>query len=132
MSIIFYGQTKNGKWRASKDRKKLRSVKTLFSQELQNVTDHVYLVKTYYGYERTYRYDSDFLDRIRYSGIYPSIPELKKSEDWTKFEKIAVADPTEHIITDYSIASNDRGTPFVFGDIMLDMFNTKIVEVPIS
>ena len=55
----------------------------------------------------------------------------KKSDEWKAREKEAKENPDKYHITPFSIASDDYGEPFTFGDVMAGKFNMAIIGVKV-
>lgn len=133
---VYYGQNKKGTWLASLDEEKLAKFNTVYSCDLDVIHNNkVYMIKTYYGFDYTYGTSiyggSSIYDVIAYSGIYHSILSAKKSKIWSEREKLAKKYPEDYHVDNLSIASDDYGEPFIYGDCFAGKFNMKIIRVKV-
>ena len=132
---IYCALNDRGRWKASKTYKKIsRKLNNFMVTGIDDylVHDKVYLVEIYYGFD--YNYDSmvnPIYNVIGHSNrVYYSIHDLKMNDEiWKKYEKIAKEDPENYHITDFSIASDNNGQPFTYGDVMEDKFNMRIINL---
>lgn len=131
---LYCGKNKKGIWKASLDESKLSKFDNVFESEVDTINNNkVYLIKTYYGFD--YNYGSTInpiYDVIRYVyQLYHSVSAAKKNEVWNEREKLAKEDPGKYHITPFSIASDDFGEPFMYGDVMQGKFNMEIIGVKV-
>ena len=133
---VYCGRSKKGIWKASLDRSKIESLYLLFETDLEIVHSKVYFIEVYYGYDYGLRAGTTntyvLKDVISHSQLYHSICSLKKNDKFWKEQMKAVEEnPDDYIVTPVSIASNCNGQPFIYGDVMEDKFNARIIGVPI-
>lgn len=131
---LYCGRNRKGVWKASLDESKLGRFDNVFESEVETIhNDKVYMIRTYYGYD--YNYGSTvnpIYNDIRYNQIlYHSVSAAKKDEIWKKRETVAKEKPGDYHVTPFSIASDDYGEPFIYGDAMQGKFNMKIIGVKV-
>lgn len=129
---LFCGRNRKGVWKASFDEEKLSRFEDVFETEVETVHNNkVYMIHIYHGYD--YNYDSEInpifdVDRYVYQ-IFHSVSAAKKCETWKKREQLVKDKPEEYHVTPFSIASDDFGKPFIYGDAMSGKFNMEIIGV---
>lgn len=129
---LYCGRNRKGVWKASFDKEKLLRFKDVFESEVETVHNNkVYMIHTYYGFD--YNYGSKInpiFDVIRYvDQLFHSVHAAKKHEVWKKREETAMEKPEEYHVAPFSIASDDFGEPFTYGDVMEGKFNMEIIGV---
>lgn len=100
----------------------------IFESEVETIhNEKVYMIQTYYGFDY-----NPICDVIKYvPELFHSISAAKKNEIWKERENLVKAEPEKFHITPISIASDDFGEPFVYGDVMQDKFNMKIIGIKV-
>lgn len=103
-----------------------------FESDVEMVhNDKVYMIHTYHGFD--YNYGSEInpiFDVNRYvRQIFHSVSAAKKCETWKRRAQLAKEKPDEYHVTPFSIASDDFGEPFTYGDAMSGKFNMEIIGV---
>lgn len=131
---IYCGKNRKGVWKASLDETKLSKFDRVFESEVETIhNDKVYMIQTYYGFD--YNYGSSFnpiYDVVRHvPELFHSVSAAKKNKIWEERENLAKEEHEKYHITPFSIASDDFGEPFVYGDVMQDKFNMKIIGIKI-
>lgn len=114
--------------RASLDESKVRKFDDVFESEVETIhNDKVYLIRTYYGFD--YGVHSIY-DVVKYvPQAFHSVLAAKKNDIWKEREKLAKENPEKYHVTPFSIATDDFGEPFMYGDAMAGNFNMQIVSV---
>lgn len=131
---IYCGQNRKGVWKASLDETKLRKFDRVFESEVDTIhNSKVYMIQTYYGFDYNYgSFGNPIYDVIKHiPELFHSVSAAKKNEIWKERENIAKARPEEFHIDPFSIASDDFGVPFVYGDVMKGKFNMKIIGIKV-
>lgn len=129
---LYCGRNRKGVWKASFDEEKLSRFEDIFESEVEAVHNNkVYMIHTYYGFD--YNYGSKInpifdIDRYVFQ-IFHSVHAAKKHEVWKKRAQLAKEKPDEYHVTPFSIASDDFGEPFIYGDAMSGKFNMEIIGV---
>lgn len=129
---LYCGRNRKGVWKASFDEDKLIRFKDVFESDVETVhNDKVYMIHTYHGFD--YNYCSEInpifdVDSYVYQ-LFHSVSAAKKCETWKKRERLAKNKPEEYYVTPFSIASDDFGEPFIYGDAMSGKFNMEIIGV---
>lgn len=87
------------------------------------------MIQTYYGYD--YAYDFSSMNNVvkHVCELFHSVHAAKKNEVWKNREQLAKEKPDEYHVTPFSIASDDFGKPFIYGDAMSGKFNMEIIGV---
>ena len=131
---IYCGKNRHGIWKASLDEKKLCRFDNVFESEVERINnDKVYLITTYYGFD--YNFGSttkpiyDVIKTVHQA--YHSVLAAKKSDIWQEREKMAKENPKKFHVTSVSIASDVYGEPLMYGDVMSNMFNMRIIGVKV-
>lgn len=130
---LYYGKTRKGYWLASTNESKLK-MPEVFVSEVKTVNNNkVYMATIYKGFDYNYGSTTNAIyDVINHTKLYHSVSELKKECTlWIEAEKLAKENPKEYHVTGFSIASDDCGEPFDFGDCMSGKFNIKIIAVKV-
>lgn len=125
-TTVYCGKNKRGVWKASLDRSKIWKYDDQFECNLEKVHDKVYMLTVYYGFDYGV---STIYDVIKHSPLYHSMSAAKKDGFWVAKEKLAKENPDKYHVTPYSIASDDCGVPFTYGDSMDGNFNMKIIGI---
>ncbi|MDE5830515.1 MAG: hypothetical protein K2H53_02270 [Clostridia bacterium] len=129
---VYYGKNRKGVWKASLDYEKVKRFDNLCEAELPVVHNKVYMIRTYYGFDYNYGGVNPIYDVIKHSTIYHSVHELKnKCEVWKDRESKAKENPDKYHVTPFSIATDDFGEPFMYGDVMQGGFNMKIIGIKV-
>lgn len=129
---LYCGRNRKGVWKASFDEEKLSRFEDVFESEVETVHNNkVYMIHAYHGYD--YNYGSEInpifdVNRYVYQ-LFHSVSAAKKHETWKKREQLAKDNPKEYHVTPSSIASDDFGEPFTYGDAMSGKFNMEIIGV---
>lgn len=131
---IYCGKNRKGVWKASLDRMKLEKFYPVFSCEIETVYNNkVYMIQTYYGFD--YNYGSEvnpMYNVIRHvPEVFHSVHSAKKNQAWEEKEKLAKENPEKYHTTPFSIASDNGGEPFEYGDVMEGKFNMEIIGVKV-
>lgn len=129
---IYCGRNRKGVWKASLDEEKLSRFEDVFESEVETIHNNkVYMIQTYKGYD--YNYGSEInpiYDAVsRVWRLFHSVSAAKKHEVWKEREKLAKENPKDYHVTPFSIASDDSGEPFTYGDVMNGKFNMKIISI---
>lgn len=132
MIKLYCGQNKKGVWKASTDISKISKFNNIFTSEVETIhNDKVYMIKTYYGFD--YNYGSTInpiSDVIEYDfNLYHSVGAAKKSKLWSDRERLATEKPEDFHVTPFSIATDDGGSAFIYGDAMGGNYNMSIFSV---
>ena len=132
MIKLYCGQNKKGVWKASTDISKISKFNNIFTSEVETIhNDKVYMIKTYYGFD--YNYGSTInpiSDVIEYDfNLYHSVGAAKKSKLWSDRELLATEKPEDFHVTPFSIATDDGGSAFIYGDAMGGNYNMSIFSV---
>lgn len=127
---LYCGRNRKGVWKASLDEEKLSMFEDVFESEVETVHNNkVYMIQTYYGYDYAYDF-SRMYDVIKHVyELFHSASAAKKHDVWKKREQLAKEKPEEYHVTPFSIASDDFGEPFTYGDAMSGKFNMEIIGV---
>lgn len=131
---IYCGQNRKGIWKASLDETKLRKFDKVFESEVKTIHNNkVYMIQIYYGFDYNYGFSfNQIYDVIRcVPELFHSVSAAKKNEIWEERENLAKVEPEKYHITPFSIASDDFGESFVYGDVMQDKFNMKIIGIKV-
>ena len=131
---IYCGKNRKGVWKASLEKKKLEKFDNVFSTEIETIHNNkVYMINTYYGFDYNYGMsNNNIYDVVRnVPEIFHSVHFAKKNRVWRDREKIAKENPEGYHITPFSIASDDFGEPFTYGDVMEGKFNMEIIGVKV-
>ena len=131
---IYCGKNKHGIWKASLDESKLHNFDNIFESEVEKINnDKVYLITTYYGFDYNFGSKTQSIHDVvkTVHQAYHSVLAAKKSDIWKEREKIAKETPDKFHVTPVSIASDDYGEPFTYGDVMDDKFNMRIIGVKV-
>lgn len=125
---IYCGKNRKGVWKASLDESKVRKFDDVFESEVETIhNDKVYLIRTYYGFD--YGVQSIY-DVVKYvPQVFHSVLAAKKNDIWKEREKLAKENPEKYHVTPFSIATDDFGEPFMYGDAMAGNFNMQIISV---
>lgn len=129
---IYCGRNRKGVWKASFDKDKLNRFEDVFESEVDAVHNNkVYMIHTYFGFDYNYGSETNpIFDIDRYTDeLFYSVSAAKKHDTWKKRERLAKENPKEYHVTPFSIASDDFGEPFIFGDAMDGKFNMEIIGV---
>ena len=131
---IYCGRNRKGVWKASLDRSKLCFFDDVFESEIDVIHNNkVYMIKTYYGFEYDYSWgngSSSIFDVVKYVfTVFHSVSAAKKHNMWKEREILAKKEPKNYHVTPFSIATDDGGVPFTYGDAMADNFNMQIITV---
>lgn len=125
---LYCGRNRKCVWKASFGKEKLSRFENVFESEVETVHNNkVYMIHTYHGYDYCGFEISD-IERYVYQ-LFHSVSAAKKCETWKKRGQLAKEKPEEYHVTPFSIASDDFGEPFIFGDVMSGKFNMKIIGV---
>lgn len=125
---IYCGRNRKGVWKASTDITKIQMFNDLFSCNVDVIhNNRVYMLRTYYGFDYGLTSMNDVVEYVR--KCFHSVSEAKKDETWKEKEKLSTESPNEYHVTPFSIASDDNGVPFEFGDVMENKFNIQIISV---
>lgn len=130
---VYCGKNHKSVWKASLEREKLAKFDNVFETELPVIHNNkVFMIKTYHGYDYEYGisgYRMYLRDIITISKVFHSVTAAKKSKKWKSTEKLVKENPQNYHVTPLMIASDDCGSPFVYGDIMQDKFRMEIIAV---
>lgn len=128
---VYCGRNRNGKWKASLDREKLNRFDNVFESEVETIHDNkLYMIKTYYGFDYDYYGPNGIYDDVKYVlEAFHSVSAAKKHSRWQLGEALVKENPSEYHVTPFSIASDDHGKPFFYGDVMEDKFNMQIIKI---
>lgn len=129
---LYCGRNRKGVWKASFDEEKLSRFEDVFESEVETIhNDNVYMISTYYGYD--YSYDFSGMSNVikHVYQLFHSVSAAKKHRIWKEREQLAKENPCEYHVTPFSIASDDFGEPFTYGDAMSGKFNMEIIGVRI-
>lgn len=127
---LYCGRNRKGVWKASFDEDKLSRFEDVFESEVETIHNNkVYMIQTYYGYD--YAYDFSSMNNVvkHVCELFHSVHAAKKNEVWKNREQLAKEKPDEYHVTPFSIASDDFGKPFIYGDAMSGKFNMEIIGV---
>lgn len=127
---IYCGRNRKGVWKASLEEEKLSRFEDVFESEVETVHNNkVYMIQTYYGYDYAYDFSSmnDVIKHVY--ELFHSVSAAKKHDAWKKREQLAKENPEKYHVTPFSIASDDFGEPFTYGDAMNGKFNMEIIGV---
>lgn len=129
---IYCGKNRKGVWKASLDESKIRKFDDIFESEIETIhNDKVYMIQTYYGYDYNWSL-GDMYDVIKtIPKAFYSVSTAKKYTVWKEREENAKRNPKNFHVSPFSIASDNYGDPFLFGDVMEDKFNMKIIGVKV-
>lgn len=124
---LYYGKARKGYWIASTDESKLKMA-IVYECEVETIhNNRVYMISCYKGFD--YNYGGGIYDSFLNSELFHSVSAAKKSSVWRKAENLANANPDKYHVTPFSIASDDYGEPFIYGDCMQGKFHMKIIKV---
>lgn len=129
---LYFGKNKKGVWKASEDESKLAKFSSVFESDVETVHgNRVYMIRTYYGFDYNFgSLTSSMYDVVNVCHqLFHSVHAAKKADVWKEREKLVKENPEKYHVTPFSIASDDGGSPFIFGDVMQGMFNMEIVPV---
>ena len=125
---ICCGRNGKGTWKASLDESKLNKFEDVFESEVEAVhNDKVYMIEIYRGFDYGTVSMYDVINVLHKA--FHSVSAAKKSETWKNAEDKVKENPNDYHVTPFSIASDDGGEPFVWGDVMSGKFNMKIISV---
>lgn len=131
---LYCGKNSKGQWKASADLSKVEKFASLFECEVPVVHNNkVYMIKTYYGFDYNYgSITNPICDVVRVEHkLYHSVNSARKSELWTEALNKAKENPEKFHVSDFNIASDAGGEPFMYGDVMQDKFNRSIIPVKV-
>lgn len=131
---LYCGMNRKGLWKASLDEAIMEKFANVFESEVETIhNSKVYMIRTYYGFD--YNYSSSInpvFDVNRYVWqLFHSVSAAKKNKIWKEREKLAKENPKDYHVTPFSIASDDYGEPFAYGDAMMGKFNMEIIGVKV-
>lgn len=127
---IYCGKNRKGVWKASLDESKVRKFDDVFESEVEMIhNDKVYLIRTYYGFDYGMQSMYDVVKYVRQA--FHSVSAAKKNDIWKERENLAKESPEKYHVTPFSIATDDFGYPFTFGDAMAGNFNMQIIGVKV-
>ena len=131
MIKLYYGKTKKGYWLASKDESKLK-MPQVYDCEVETIHNNkVWMLRVYKGFDYNYA-NGGIYDDVIYSKLYHSLSKLKKdNETWKEAERLAKENPKKYHVTPFSIASDDYGEPFMYGDCFQGKFNIKAIQIKV-
>lgn len=130
---VYCGRNKKGVWKASLDEEKLSKFDNVFEREVETIHDNkLYMIKTYYGFDYDYYGPNGIYDDTKYVfQVFHSVSAAKKHSRWQTAEALVKANPSNYHVTPFSIASDDCGKPFTYGDVMEDKFNMQIIKISV-
>lgn len=129
---LYCGKNLNGIWKASLDEAKVDKFSDLFESDVDVIHNNkVYLIRIYHGYDYDYGSKTNsFFDVATYvRQLFHSVMSAKKCDAWKEKERLAKENPEEYHVTPFSIASDDFGKPFIYGDRFSGKFNMEIIGV---
>lgn len=129
---LYCGKNKKGVWKASEDESKLAKFSSVFESDVETVHgNRVYMIRIYYGFDYNYgSMTNPIYDVINVCHkLFHSVHAAKKADVWKEREKLVKEKPDEYHVTPFSIASDDGGSPFIYGDVMGDKFNMEIIPI---
>lgn len=129
---IYCGKNRKGVWKASLDESKIRKFDDIFESEIETIhNDKVYIIQTYYGYDYNWSLGVMYDVIKTIPKAFYSVSTAKKYTVWKEREENAKRNPKNFHVSPFSIASDNYGNPFLFGDVMEDKFNMKIIGVKV-
>lgn len=132
MVTVYFGRNRRDVWKASLDRSKVCKMDDFDSVEVEKDQLHnnkMYMVTVYRGCDYS---DCDIVNVSGHTSLYASVNKAKHSDMWKEAMAEYKKAPKNFHRTDISIASDDEGKPFTFGDAMQGMFSMKIIGVRVS
>lgn len=128
---LYCGRNRKGVWKASFDEQKIEKFYPMFESEVETFHNNtVYMIRTYYGYDYDFTEGGGISDCYQYVyELFHSVSAAKKHQIWKERERLAKENPEKYHITPFSIASDDSGEPFDYGDAMCGKFNMEIFRV---
>lgn len=129
---LYCGRNRKGVWKASLDEEKPSRFEDVFESEVETVHNNkVYMIQIYFGYDYTCDFSRMYHDTKYVYELFHSVSAAKKHDVWKKWERLAKEKPDKHHVTPFSIASDDFGNPFTYGDVMMGKFNMEIIGVKV-
>lgn len=129
---LYCGRNRKGVWKASLDETKVDKFSDVFESDVDVVHNNkVYMIRTYCGYDYNYGSSRNPIYDVeeRVCRLFHSVSSAKKCDIWKEREKLAKEKPEEYHVTPFSIASDDFGEPFIYGDCFSGKFNMEIIGV---
>lgn len=129
---IYCGKNRKGVWKASLDKNKVSKFDEVFESEVETIHNgKAYMIKTYCGFD--YGYSSGTIHDVisHVPQLFHSVSAAKKSDIWRTREGLVKENPSKYHVTPFSIATDDFGHPFVYGDAMSGNFNMEIFTVKV-
>ena len=125
---IWFGRNRKGQWKASLTPDRLKKFDILMEGEVPAVHDNrLWMIKVYQGF--SYGGGSIYDNAYVVQDVFHSVNSAKKSEQWQEKASLAKEEPKKYHVTDFSIASDDHGEPFVFGECEDGKFNMEIFPI---
>ena len=130
---VYYGKNRRGVWRAALNRDRLAKFDEVYSADLPEVHDKVFMVQIYHGFDYNYNTGGIF-DVFQYGKtVHHSLRSLKKNDPlWLKNAALIKEHPGEYFVDDFTIATMVGGEPFTYGDAMGDDFNMKVISIKVD
>lgn len=132
MITVYFGRNKRGIWKASLDVSKVNRMGDFNSVEVEKDQFHnnkMYMVTVYRGCDYS---DCGMYNVTAHTSLYASVNKAKHSDMWKQAMEEYKKAPEKFHKTEISIASDDNGQPFTYGDVMQGMFSMKIIGVKVS